>query len=85
MKILQGKCITDVTKHLETKILRKADAMDAVNHPLFSAVSQLDPETFEMSFAKGKIKFELPALIAHFVYNYAKLRYKTKSTITSTV
>ncbi len=70
---LYGKTATDKTRHNKVRFYTDQDVHVALNDPLYRACDQLKPGYYEVQSAKRQIRFDLPNVMAYFVYAYAKL------------
>jgi len=70
---LYGKTTTDKTRHTNVRYCNDKNVQRLINDPLFRQCEQLAPGCYEVLMAKGKIVYDLPNIMAFFVYAYAKL------------
>jgi hypothetical protein len=69
-----GKTLENKKRHRDLKYCDETKADELINSPLFSSISHLNENVFEIESFKKKIPLDLPIQIGLWVYNMAKLK-----------
>ncbi|ELT89959.1 hypothetical protein CAPTEDRAFT_198375 [Capitella teleta] len=69
-----GKTLENKKRHRDLKYCDESKADELINSPLFSSISHLNENVFEIESFKKKISLDLPIQIGLWVYNMAKLK-----------
>ena len=68
-----GKTASNVYKYKQHTIVNREKAERLMNNIRFSAIDEINENTYEVMMQQRTIRENLPLIIAYFVYNYAKL------------